>query len=429
MNAYALGGSTLLSGVLDASNGAFHIDGVPEGTYLLEFINAYGLHHFFETDAASVDLGWNTLGRPDVTTTSVATQTTFQLDGLEPTGTVDAIEMTSSNAGVLEVLANVGGVPVGVESFSASFDWSTRPTHLVDGTRGDTTFVHQLCSRTDAASGLPYNVAATWGQLPAGFAVTSGVAQTVEVAMAPAPQTGLLSTRFSPSLFEALVSEWPPGAQALEHYVNVDVRPSSLEGFPEPPDGSTDLLALEAPAGTANAELALSYGQFFPPLWKEYARFAMAGQLLFPWEGGSITYQARISSSVPMDALPAVAGPIVSPPRAVLVNGLDKSTDMSAVGTTPTISWSAPLTGTPNSYLVSVLQLVRNGNSLAFLFAADFVLHSTSVKVPPGLLKTGNQYVVYIAATVEPEADFASAPFRRSIPTAYAETASAPFAP
>jgi hypothetical protein len=132
------------------------IVGVPQGSYLLEFINAYGVHHFFETDSSTVDLGWDALGRPDLQTTDVSTTTKFQLDALELTGSSDAFEMTSSNASVSEVLAQPGDVPEGITSFAQSFDWSLRPTYLVDSARADLVFVHQRSTRPDAASGLAY---------------------------------------------------------------------------------------------------------------------------------------------------------------------------------------------------------------------------------------------------------------------------------
>jgi hypothetical protein len=215
MNAYALSGSTLLPGTLDTS-GTFQIVGVPQGSYLLEFINAYGVHHFFETDSSTVDLGWDALGRPDLQTTDVSTTTKFQLDALELTGSSDAFEMTSSNASVSEVLAQPGDVPEGITSFAQSFDWSLRPTYLVDSARADLVFVHQRSTRTDAASGLAYRAASGWGQLPPGFAVTSGAAQSVEVSLTAASQSGLLSTHWSPSSFEGCVTDWPAGAAVLE---------------------------------------------------------------------------------------------------------------------------------------------------------------------------------------------------------------------
>jgi hypothetical protein len=201
-----------------------------------------------------------------------------------------------------------------------------------------------------------------------------------------------------------------------------------LDGYPLS-NSSPELLDLTAPPGTPDEDLRLGYGQFLPALWKEYAGFRMTGLLQFPWEGGYITYQTRISSFFPKDTVPSTVGPVVTPPRAVRVNGHDPASDMAGVGTAPSISWTAPRAGVPTYYLVSVLQIVHSGSGLAWDLAADFVTASTSIQMPLDLLQAGNQYVAYVQAVAEPDADYAAAPYRHHIPTADAETATAPFAP
>jgi len=422
--ARSLDGKSAVTAAFDA-NGTFQIDGAPAGPYLLEFNpGSGGERHFYRTEAAEIDLGGDVLGRSDLRVPTQPTQVTFELSGLAATDPQDLVELTSSNASIWERLAPQGTLASGLTTVSLPFDWAARPTPLLSGPSGDILYVHQLSTRVDPGTGLPYQVAQTWAQVDPATSVTAGVSQTVSLTLAPASSTGRLSVPWRPTQFEAAVTDWPPNTELLQHSLFIEGIAGQLDLGPGPRSGNPDLLELLAQPGTPDETLDLPYGRFLPALWKERLQAYVTVRLRFPYQGGTIYYGVRMAMQASMDALPSELAPTLRPPRSVLIGTASAYQVQSSVGTGPLLAWTAPSNGTPDYYVVEVFELAINGTQVSFVPVAGFYTAETRAQFPAGTLTSGKQYVAYLTAVREPTGHFATAPapYRRHFPQDFAQT-------
>jgi hypothetical protein len=415
----------MVPGVIDRS-GNFRIEGAPSGTYFLGFVNAYGVRHFFETSASSIDLGWDELGRPDLVTATNVTRMTFQLNGLqEPIGSNDDFEINSSNASVFASLRS-GGCQFDATSASCQVEWSSASLNIIDGSRGDVALVYQLSSRVDSTSSLAYAAASRWAQLPSQVAVVDGLAQTVPVTLASTTASGTLSAMWRLSQFESYVSDWPGDRVPVQHDFYVGAIPWAVDGGPSA-NGSAVLVHATAGPRTSDATVGFTYGRFLPAFWKEYVEVQMSGGLRFPRGDSYLSYPLSVGALFPLEQVPSNLTPVVSPPRGLRISGRDASVPLMEVGAAPVLSWSAPALGTATFYDVDVEQVVSTGGSLSFETAATFRVFSTMLQMPRGLFRPGGTYVAFVTASAEMNPSFSSAPYRVHAPTAWADTATAPF--
>jgi hypothetical protein len=103
------------------------------------------------------------------------------------------------------------------------------------------------------------------------------------------------------------------------------------------------------------------------------------------------------------DPLPAPTPivPVVSPPRSPRVNDLDAHVERTGVGTTPTISWSAPALGSPDRYAVTLVRLfVGVAGQTVAESVANLRTRSRAVTIPPGILQAGERYYALVTAAV-----------------------------
>ena len=110
-------------------------------------------------------------------------------------------------------------------------------------------------------------------------------------------------------------------------------------------------------------------------------------------------------------------GGVVSPQ----INGANLFSPQSQVGINPTISWSAPSTGAPTFYVVSVSSLTPDSSTATLLDPSPVANlqvagNVTSLVVPPGVLVAGKTYFVKISAALHSNLNVASAPFERNLP-------------
>src|SRR5262249_18328743 len=105
----------------------------------------------------------------------------------------------------------------------------------------------------------------------------------------------------------------------------------------------------------------LAAGNPYPPDWL-YARYALSFALSCPLPDrgtpGNAETDIGIVTAAPGDD-PVV--PVVGPVADLHVGGQDLDTARTGVGTTPTISWTAPALGTPTSYEIHVFEVGRSG--------------------------------------------------------------------
>jgi hypothetical protein len=420
---------TVLSSTRFDTNGGFKFDNVPGGLYVLELVNAAGVHRFFESEADSVDLGWDVLGREDQTYPGAPTSTTFVLSGLRPATAGDVVELTASGADVWTPLIFPGELGIGVTTASVSFSWDESDLPLIDGSRGDRAWVHQLSAGTDPSSGLPYLAATAAAALPGTFAVPEGVNGTESVTLQPISQTATLSADWKLSAFETAVQDWPAGTTVEQHQLLIEALPFQVDRGPEPLSGFPDLLLVGAMPGTPDRSLSIPYGRFPGSGYAERLGGVMVGRTDYDWNGG-IFYRTVLRTVAPLETGRRTVTPGVTPARGPTVGGKDATRILTGVGLTPTLSWTAPRTGSVSRTAVDVFEISSAGGFTS-TEVASFEVLGTSLQIPAGLLRNGATYAVTLVAFSEPEYDprHALAPYRRQGTQSYVSTGLAPFTP
>jgi hypothetical protein len=451
--------ASLTSTGCPGSSPCFSIAGVPAGTRLVVLRDGSGVVHAVETAATALDLGYDLLGRanavPASPPPSPGTPVTFDLSGLEAWAAGDELQIASSNADVWDVL--VPRLPpkpafdfgIGDVAGQAEEDWgapnaSAAPLNLLAAS--DLLYVHQLGARTDT-SGVSYQAATAWASLT-GTALTNGAAASLApLVLSPTANPGItVSGAWSLSGFEAQGPLMNPSAttDANAHALVVSATPHLVTApvlAPGPvPRGTPALLAAHLPAGAPEPTLgALTYGRFLDPLWNEWIGVAFTVHVSMTAAGASTALDEAVSvgwrqpTSV---ALPAAFAPVLTPVQGLT---LTSSTGTAAsafgprtgVGTTPSLSWMAPATGTPTSYLVEVLRLYANGARSAAAPVASFYTAGTATRVaiPPGVLAAGNVYYARVTARSTTPDPFATAPLRRMNIGAWASSLTGTFTP
>src|SRR5207248_980572 len=147
-------------------------------------------------------------------------------------------------------------------------------------------------------------------------------------------------------------------AKSISFRLALESRPHSIT-FPDEPGGAfASLFTMALDLSTLTAPLAdtdygtVAYGQCLDTLWHEFRSFTVTYKA--PIAGTTITdFTAVVSSVDPMPASGAIA-PVIAPVKSPLIGGKDAFTPQTAVTTGPVLSWSAPATGTPTSYIVRI---------------------------------------------------------------------------
>lgn len=106
------------------------------------------------------------------------------------------------------------------------------------------------------------------------------------------------------------------------------------------------------------------------------------------FSGGITIYEAG-------EQLPAMFTPRISPVRGAQIAARNFVEDQTGVGTTPTLAWTAPTTGTVTTYRVRISRVAANG-SVPESF--NILTTNPGVTLPPGILVAGNAYVFTIDA-------------------------------
>lgn len=432
----APGGGRLFAGSFKG-DGSFTIPNVPVGKYLLRFVLPDSPPLFVETTSTSLDLGEDVPGRPDVDTAAGETPVTMSLSGLAPLDRETAsLQVYSSNAALW--FTDEPALPPGATSLDWTYDWSQTALGLLPDGRNhqDVTFVHQM-AETDYGS---YRVrsATRYAKLPGDFTVTAGRSQSLGVWMEGAPQTGMLTVDWRVGEFTSLLSQVNPRAQEPENVVFVDVNAHRSSLWP--PSGAPDLLAVLAAPGSGSLMLGpLYYGQFLPPLWREFMGVLMSTSVSFTAPGAA-TDAPLWASITTYDSKPngaAILSPRIGPPRSPQVgNGSSFGSAFeprSGVGTTPVLAWQAPDLSQPTSYEVALYELVADTKTRATRYRTVLVAAlsptTLSFAVPAGPVTSGKTYVGQVNAVYQPGDTYATAPLRWSLPYSRAETVIGPFSP
>jgi hypothetical protein len=178
----------------------------------------------------------------------------------------------------------------------------------------------------------------------------------------------------------------------------------------------------------------LRYGNPFPSTWNRTVdafvgftkNYLAAGALVSEPLVRGLSMSVLIDPAARDDANLTLV-PALTPPRHAQINGKTLFANQLGVGTTPTLTWTAPEVGTPNRYLMRVFELYADGTRSRFRSVASLTTAHTSATLPPGLLQQGRLYVFTIAAMAGNSP--ATQPNRNALPFTFATTMSAIVSP
>ncbi len=396
------------------SDGTFEIAGVPTGKYWL--LTPQGAYW---TNATSLDLGSDVLGRPGSSVPQRATYLDIQLNGLKPWTDGDAIQILNPNLGqTFRYDWPDFSVPdVGETSTETVKAW-TGPLSIAS--QGDAWYASQLLNTT--VGGVSFR---TLGRATPALGVTQQDGGTTQLdgSLSNAP-TSTVHLKVLGSQFAGIASVVNPGAQLHVTKLGVYIQPfTSSKGE----IGNAPTLVERADQNPITTDVDfgdISYGNPFPSQWTPFVSLSYEFLVDYQAAGASsgVTVPAEISSS--STQLPTLSSPLllpISPVRNAKLNGNSVSQPQSGIGLTPTLTWDAPATGTVSGYRVTVYQLSKSGNSSAYRNVIDLYTNENTLAVPDGILVSGQQYFFAVRAFSVPGVDFTKNPNRLAFPWAYAD--------
>jgi len=369
------------------------------------------------TDTNTPDLGSLRGGKPGLVALTDSTVIHFSVDGLEPWDAAAMLEFYASEANSWDLITDrFANIQLGDTSVTLDFDLIE-----CDGTGfpcaeigpGDHAVLAQLSSRK-SSTGVPYTAMSRLIEFPS-FSLANGGSVNLSGTMRDVSQGHSISIDFRGSEWGAVVQGGHPDAISQceqgggRCFVSILGQPGSAEdGFYSPNadplvlyvDGPTDLQTGTLHYGTPEGIASGSWGLFFD---------VRMGNALFPAPlpgstrlGGSLR-SFGIWNGIEWNTTPdhAQAGPLVPPLSMVqspTIGGENLLADRSGVGLTPTLSWSAPSTGTVSFYRVDLTKLVVSGTSTVSQRGASIITRNTSLTLPPGVLTAGAHVVISIAA-------------------------------
>jgi hypothetical protein len=411
--------------------------------YTLVLVDGNGVLHAYETSASSVDLGYDLLGRSDVSPATLSTPVTVSVSGLSAWISGDEVQLVSGSADEWD--RPISGSDVAADQLSGSKveDWSAsavgRALNLL--TAADDVVLYQLTAQTathgtppDPVTAYSFVAAVSFAStlaLPPSASVTplpmtNGSAATITGTLSPVTSTGTLPVSWDTSQFESYLAAMGPGAIAATnpHALLVHANAYPLQSpAPLARGGRAELFRTVQPSGAGSVifDQAATYGQFLAPaLW---------------YESRDVSFTANVSYSV-SGATPWIATPSIgrrepmspTPPSPIVPAVSPAQNPTVTTGTlTPTISWTAPALGVPTSYGVAIYQLSPSSGATVAARVASWALTGTSFTVPSSLLASGQTYYVEITAFIRSPEQFDTAPERTSNTGNYATALTSPF--
>jgi hypothetical protein len=435
------GGFRTYVGAINAS-GTYTIPGVPTGTYVLVLSDGAGVLHAVETTASTVDLGYDVLGRQNLAPATLSTPVTFNLTGLTR-GTTNEIQIASGSADLADVVPNQPANNQTTATFAENWLTSSigRPLDLVAA--GDPLHVYQLASYSVNGTtrvAFAYSRASN-GAVTSTATINNGQPVTIGPLTLATRGTGNLSpVTWNITTFQGLTTSMGPGATAAvanTHVLAVEAAPyAQASTIPLPANGVLQLLRMVR-TNNANVSItnAVNWGRVLEDtLWSEWRRATYTANVSYTAPGASaaLVVPATVTRRDPLWATspyPTI-DPAVSPVRTPTVAGANALGTIPATGLTPRIAWTAPATGAPTSYRVSLYRLFANGTASASQRVATWIVGGTSVNVPANVLVSGQTYYAEIVAQVRGASDiYATAPERNPALASTATTLTSPFSP
>jgi hypothetical protein len=366
-------------------------DQVPEGDYVIDLLRPNSAHLLYVSDAPTLNVGPKIAGRRSASYSAV---TLLVVDaGVGTTGRPpDSLGLSSFTAGF--VRDSTVTTRSGAESLRASADLSTGTFPFTLNAGDDLTLV---LNRSVTDSGVTVT-STLMGTEVAAPAITTGQTVQLAVTLSDLPResatVGLASSEYA-----QFISEVNPMATANSHrlIVSKSFTDESLDGGGDF-DGRSMAL-LQVTAGSADFTSELDWGNPFPSAnHPTLVRATQSASLVFTLQGRTTTrgFDALVTQRFARDT--TMLRPALSPPRFVRLNGATAFVDRNGVSTTPTLEWTAPSLGQPTQYSVNVYRVVTSGTALSQQLVFLAITPRTRLRIPPGLLMSGEVYFALVTA-------------------------------
>lgn len=376
-------GFSFVSGLVSEA-GTLVVGGVPAGPVLLQLDE----RTFIVT--ADRELAFENFlgGRLGANQPTVATPVTFDVRGLVPADAGHRVRVfftQDRDALGLETRA-MPPLAQGGNTFSTTVDWALEGGGRTLPEAGDEGWFAQLLEEPLDA-GLSQRRLATAGRFPP-VALTSGAPATLSTVVTAVPVDSV-PLEVDTAGHRALLAQFGSRPAAGTGFVlGVTVSPGPALAAVAPL--TTHVLRVsEASAFPSSYAL----GSPFPASWSALADFRYQPSFV----RRSITFIAgtRVVEPVATARTHRLA-PVLGPPRDVNVNGRRLEFDVSGLGATPTVSWTAPSVGTPAWYRLRWFAVTTT--AMANQLPVVFWTKATRLELPPMVLGAGEFYVLELAA-------------------------------
>jgi len=432
-------------------DGSFGIPNVPAGYVWLQA----GPSVYFWIATSDFDFGEDIIGAP-ITALNPPVTTTFEysISGLQPAQPSDYLSVRSEGDDLLQL-----PLPLFLPNGATSVNAVVPEPSIIDWSKIDTLFISQYLATT---SGTFSGFALGPTQTLTGLTLTNGATNNITATLSPSPSASIsLSIKgtqwagsagsVGPASSGPVSSNYFLFAQPYltdrlsGRFYAVGNGPSFPLLRPAPPLSLISTLSVfglcgnsVTPAGLPTPTFpmpaivtdvdygVLSYGDPFPSTWQRLFQYCQGSVVSLPRPNSSVTDTFLLSNRQITAAPAGPVTPILSPVQNPMINGASIFQTATLNTTSVNLSWSAPATGQPYGYYVTVYELGTqlNGGTEQYIGVARFGTAKTSIQVP--FLSAGNTYVFLITSEMDGLAKMETNPLRAKAPNGEAAVLSAP---
>jgi hypothetical protein len=233
--------------------------------------------------------------------------------------------------------------------------------------------------------------------------MTQGAATTIRGTMT-APPMVTTTVQHRQAAFEALADAVHPGTTAVGSVVLIDPNPAGRVVNL----GTPDLAIASLAPGSADQVLPLRYGNPYPAEWRRFLSGVTTFQVPFIGPeagGGTVTRQTSIIAIAWqfVDRDRATIAPVISPPRAIEIDGKRSGADVQVTGATPLLTWARPRVGGAAAYTVRINRLNEAAPFTTSVARLVVDGETRRVRIPAGVLQPGQLYNFQVRAIATAE--------------------------